>query len=121
MATKRVPRAPILVSTPELAIIFRGESVSGHPGARSAPKKSNIFKTKIQNFQVEYNLCENYYVHQQRVLEALHVDEVQDILHVAEQLAALLVFVAPVGRLRSSARCQQGGCGRDRRQLVEVP
>ena len=34
MATKRVPRARISVSTPELAIIFRGESVSGHPGAR---------------------------------------------------------------------------------------
>ena len=47
MATKRVPRARISVSTPELAIIFRGESVSGHPGARGGPKKSE-------------NLTENY-------------------------------------------------------------
>ena len=38
MATKRVPRAPILVSTPELAIISRGESASDHPGARGGPK-----------------------------------------------------------------------------------
>ena len=33
--------------------------------------------------------------YQQGILEALHVDEVQDILHVVEQLPALLVFVAP--------------------------
>ena len=53
-------------------------------------------------------------MHQQGILEALHIDEVQDILHVAEEFAALLVFVASIG-------CQQGGCGRDGRQLVEVP
>ena len=41
MATKRVPRARISVSTPELAIIFRGESVSGHPGAGGGPKSLN--------------------------------------------------------------------------------
>ena len=35
--TKRIPRARIRVSTPELAIAFRGESVSGHPGARGGP------------------------------------------------------------------------------------
>ena len=57
MATKRVPRARISVSTPELAIIFRGESVSGHPGARNAPKKSKIFKHS-QNSQVDYNCVE---------------------------------------------------------------
>ena len=38
MALKRVPRTRISVSTPELAIVFRGESVSGHPGARGGPK-----------------------------------------------------------------------------------
>ena len=38
MATKRVPRARIRVSTPKLAIIFRGETVSGNPGARRGPK-----------------------------------------------------------------------------------
>ena len=37
-------------------------------------------------------------MHQQGILEALHVDEVQDILHVAEEFAALLVFVASAGR-----------------------
>ena len=34
IATKGVFRARICVSTPELAMVFRGESVSGHPGAR---------------------------------------------------------------------------------------
>ena len=42
MATKRVPRAPILVSTPELAVIFRGESVSDHTGAQGGPTNQNI-------------------------------------------------------------------------------
>ena len=42
MATKGVPRARIRVSTPELAIAFRGESVSGHPGARGGPKSHKI-------------------------------------------------------------------------------
>ena len=37
MATKWVPRARSQVSTPLLVMIFRGESVSGHPGARTAP------------------------------------------------------------------------------------
>ena len=34
MATKRVPRARIRVSTLEVPTVFRGESVSGHPGPR---------------------------------------------------------------------------------------
>ena len=41
MATKRAPRAPILASTSEFAIIFRGESVSGHPGTLRGKKKQN--------------------------------------------------------------------------------
>ena len=51
MATKRAPRARISASTPELAIIFRGESVSGHPGARGGPTapKTARKKTKSQN------------------------------------------------------------------------
>ena len=48
MATKRVPKARISVSTPELAIIFRGESVSGHPGARGGPKSPEN-RTEIFN------------------------------------------------------------------------
>ena len=36
--SKNAKWPPILVSTPELAVIFRGESVSGHPGARGGPK-----------------------------------------------------------------------------------
>ena len=43
MATKRVPRARIRVSTPLLVMIFRGESVSGHPGARNAPKNPKFY------------------------------------------------------------------------------
>ena len=54
MATKRVPRAPIRVSTYELAIIFRGESVSGHPGARGGPKISENRPGNFQNFQNMY-------------------------------------------------------------------
>ena len=42
MTAKRVPRARISVSTPELAIVFRGESVSGHPGARGGQQIPNI-------------------------------------------------------------------------------
>ena len=42
MATKRAPRARIRVSTPELVMVFRGESVSGHPGARGGPKIQNL-------------------------------------------------------------------------------
>ena len=43
MATKRAPRARIRVSTPRLVMIFRGESVSGHPGTRNAPNKIQKF------------------------------------------------------------------------------
>ena len=39
IATKGVSRARICVSTPELAMVFRGESVSGHPGAPGGPKR----------------------------------------------------------------------------------
>ena len=53
MATKRVPRARISVSTPELAIIFRGESVSGHPGARGGTtnpeNRTGVFPQKMKN------------------------------------------------------------------------
>ena len=34
--------------TPELAIIFRGESVSGHPGARGGPK---VFENRPETFR----------------------------------------------------------------------
>ena len=51
MATKGVPRAPSLVSTPQVAIIFRRESVSGHPGPGEAKKIPNIARKKIQTFQ----------------------------------------------------------------------
>ena len=47
MATKWVPKARIRVSTLELAIIFRGESVSGHPGSRGGPK---IPENRPENF-----------------------------------------------------------------------
>ena len=52
MATKRSPRTRISVSIHELAIIFRGESVSGHPGAQGGQPKSenrteNHKKSKI--------------------------------------------------------------------------
>ena len=36
------PKEPSLASTPEVAIIFRGDSVSSHPGARGAPQKHKI-------------------------------------------------------------------------------
>ena len=49
MAAKRVPRARIRVSTPELAIIFRGESFSGHPGARGGPKKNRKSPRRFSN------------------------------------------------------------------------
>ena len=53
MATKRAPRARISVSTPEVAIIFRGESVSGHPGARGGPKN---FEHRPENSRFFYFL-----------------------------------------------------------------
>ena len=53
---------------------------------------------------------------QQRVIEALHLDEVMHVLHVQEQLPTLLVLV----RL-ASGRSQKGRRGWHGRQLVEVP
>ena len=57
MATKRVPRARIRVSTPELAIIFRGESVSGHPGALGGPKKSANRPDNFYFLEFSKSLC----------------------------------------------------------------
>ena len=56
MATKWVPRERIRASIPELAIIFRGESVSGHPGAREAKQIPNIAWISFQN--IEYFRCD---------------------------------------------------------------
>ena len=39
VAREGVPRARARVSTPELAITLRGESVSGHPVARGGPER----------------------------------------------------------------------------------
>ena len=43
-----------MVSTPELAIIFRGESVSGHPGARGGPKSPN---RRPEDFLIFWKMC----------------------------------------------------------------
>ena len=51
MATKAVPRARVLVSTPELAIICRGESVSGHTGARGGPTTPENRTRKMKTSQ----------------------------------------------------------------------
>ena len=59
IATKRVPRARIRVSTPGLAIIFRGESVSGHLGARGGPKNPE-FRTGIFVYLSFWNFQKNY-------------------------------------------------------------
>ena len=57
MATKRVPRARISVSTPELAIIFRGDSVSGHPWARGGTKKSENRPENSPNKSKKYSIA----------------------------------------------------------------
>ena len=49
IATKGVFRARICVSTPELAMVFRGESVSGHPGARGGQKNTENHPENFQN------------------------------------------------------------------------
>ena len=51
IATKGVFRARICVSTPELAMVFRGESVSGHPGARGGQKNPENHPEKFQKIQ----------------------------------------------------------------------
>ena len=56
MATKWVPRARFRVSTPELAIMFRGGSVSGHPGARGG-QKVRTSPGKISKNQGTLELC----------------------------------------------------------------
>ena len=48
MAANWAPRARIVVSTPELAIVFRGVSVSGHPGARGGQQQINVAPTSFQ-------------------------------------------------------------------------
>ena len=49
MATKPVPKAQLRVWTPLLVMIFRGESVSGHPGARGGPKRPEVFPIFLEN------------------------------------------------------------------------
>ena len=51
IATKGVFRARICVSTPELAMVFRGESVSGHPGARGGQKNPENHPENFQKIQ----------------------------------------------------------------------
>ena len=54
MATRRVPRARIWVSTPDLGRFFRGESVSGHPGAWGGPKTAESGPQKFCKFPKQF-------------------------------------------------------------------